>query len=263
MRGHQKTSNLEEVEMTLRILLTIFVATVLAAALTGCDGDVGFHGAAGAVESSSGRKLVRGLAAKNEMINEDEDKTKNRRNVVEAIAEREGLNLSDDLGDILKNNKLFDNVVFTNLMKDVRGLPIYPVQVDFDINGGYHVQLQFLIEQMTMLGFVHLTKLPIFDKGSIKHGEDALPISGLDLFTLLLAGDQNALKSKSDKVWGVVQTRQLAESNARKQTACENEVQEQANNFEVDPSLSDAEKDAEITKFQSDQTATIKKCLAL
>ena len=247
--------------MALRIFLAIFVATALSA-LTGCDGDVGFHGVEGALERTSGRKLIRGLADQAQQINEDEERTKSRRNAVEAIAERNSLNLSDNLGDILKDNKFYHNIVFTNLMKDVPGLPGYPVQVEFGIDGGYHVQLRFIVVQMTMLGFVHLTRLPIFESGSIKNGDDVLPIQPVELFTLVLAEDQNALKARSDQVWGPIQAQQLAEAAADKEANCEKQIQEQAIDFEVDPSLGDEEKQAEITKFQSAQSAAIKECLA-
>lgn len=258
--------------MSLRISLWVSVVMVLLS-LGGCDGDVGFHDAAGALERASGRKLVRGLADQGQQVNEDEETTRNRRDMVEALAKRQGLILSDDLGEILRGNKRYHDIVFTSPMAEVPGLPAYPVQVEFDIEGGYHAQMQFLVQQATMLGFVHLTKLPIFDSGSVKHGGDVLHIPPVDLFGLTLAGDHNALKARSDQVWGGIQARQAAAASSiaasaaqaladAKQADCEKQVHSQDGDFEVDPSLSDADKQAAVAKFQDEQSVQLKQCVA-
>ena len=200
---------------------------VLSSALAACgdNGSVGFQGPAGALEHASGKQLVRGLADRAQLVNEEPETTNSRRDATEAFAKRAGFDLSDDLGTILKDNKAFHGVVFTNLMEGMRELPAYPVRVEFDIDGGYHAQLNFLVQQTTMLGFLHVTRLPLFDSGSIKHGDDVLPIPSDDVLGLLLVKDRDALKARSDKSWGTIEARRQAASAAAAATRTNVDIQ--------------------------------------
>jgi hypothetical protein len=253
------------------LISRILLAIVLSIVLVGCDGRIGFGGAASAVENSSGRKLARGLAISSESINEDPDKTENRRDLVESVAERQGLNLSDDLGEIIDENKHYRNVVFREVDAGIQALPIAFVEVEFDVDGDYNVQLRFLIEQTTMLGFIHLSKLPAFTSGKVMKGEVVVPIISMDLFTLLLSKNQDALKDHLDEKWNALQAAQLAAAAAKlaaeqeaavlKKAACEREVYYQGIYFEVDPSLSDNEKTVAIKAFEDEQRAKVDMCV--
>lgn len=247
--------------MVVRILLAIFFS----AALAGCDGNIGFRDVAGVLEHTSGRNLIRGFADGLGQINEDEAKTKNRRDIFEATAERQGLNLSDNLGGIIKNNLFYKNVVFINPDENIRNMPGYHVLVNFDIDGGYHVQFDFLIQQMTMLGFFHLTKLPIFSKGIIKHEDATLPIASEDLFLLALKKDEGALKLEAEKLLGTIRAQKIAEADAlakSKQASCEGKIDDQIHKLKFDPYLSEVEKQESINKIQDDKNKLIEECIS-
>lgn len=239
-------------------IMTVVLSATLMAALAGCDGSVSFQGLANALERTSGRDLVRGLAGRAEIINEEEEKSERRRDLIEVVGRDRGLNMKDDLGEILKSNKLYHDVVFDSPSWNLPGLRAYPVLVKFNIDGGYRAQINFLVEEKTMFWFMHLRRLPILESAVIKHGDDVLPLSDVNLFELMLDGDKQALKERSDKSWGAMQ----AAAAAAKRNRCEQQVASQGADFEVDPSSSDTEKEATVAKFQDQQNAAVKECLA-
>lgn len=239
--------------------------------MVGCDGRIGFGDAATAIENSSGRKLVRGLAVHAESINEDPDRTENRRDLVESFAERRGINLSDNFGEILHGNKNYRNIVFRDLSSGKKGFPVSMVEVKFDMEGEYNVQLNFLIEQTTMLKFIHLSKLPVFNTERVmKEGVNVSLISE-DLFLLLISKNPNAWKNHIEEEWNAIQTANLAKAAAKlaeeqasaasKRAACERQVYYEGIDFEVHPSLSDHEKAIAIEKFQEEQLAKVEECV--
>lgn len=255
--------------MIYKIFSVVFLCTIL----VGCDGRIGFGDAATAIENSSGRKLVRGLAVRSESINEDPDRTENRRDFAESVAERQGLNLSDDLGEILSGNNNYRNIVFRDLASGKEGFPVAMVEVEFDMEGDYNVRLRFLIEQTTMLEFIHLSKLPVFNTGKVMKEDVDVPLISEDLLMLLLSKNQNALKDHIDKRWNAIQAEKLAQAAAKlakeqaaaagKRAGCERQVYYEGIYFEVHPSLSDDEKAIAIEKFEEEQRAKVEECVKL
>lgn len=237
--------------------------------LSGCDGSVGFRGPEGSLEKSSGKTIVRGVADRLQMDREDPERTKARRDMAEAVAVRQNVDLSSTLGDMLSDNAAYQNVVFKNLAQGMGELPGYPVQVDFDMEGGFHVRLQFIVQQKTMMGFIRATKLPMFDNASVKNGDTDLPIRGDQVLVLVLSKDKAALKAHADKVWGAIQAQQQAEAAAAaqraaaaKQAACEQQSQERASQFQLAATLSEAEKQAATEQFEAAQATAMTACLA-
>ena len=143
-------------------------------------------------------------------------------------------------------------------------MPAYPVWVDFDIDGGYHVQLEFFIQEMTMLGFIHLTKLPLFSKGLIRHRDATLPIVSEDLFLLVLQKNQDALKLQTEKLLSNIQAQKIAEADAlakSKQASCERDIDDRIHKLKFDPHLGEVKKQESINKIQEDQNELIQQCV--
>lgn len=162
----------------------------ISALLVGCDGSINFSDS-GAIEGSRNLDIFRGYAVNAEMVQEDPDRTEQRRTMVAQGARMANVDLDGKFLATLKNNPHFSQVVVNTMtVPDPRSSNADAVEianVEFLVDQSTQMQLRFLVPERRMLGFVRLNKLPTLIQVHAHRDGHELRTSASDLEVLLSA----------------------------------------------------------------------------
>jgi hypothetical protein len=185
-------------------------AVVAAAVLSGCDSQIGLSDPIEALRHTGVRKLARGLGAANENRNASDDEMERKRAAGEQLALSASVDVDHQLVQVLESNPHFENLRVTSMAPAEIPMEAYPLLVSFDVEGGYHVELEFLVEQRRMLHFISFTSLPMLISGSIKREAKPLPLDELKLFLTAFSRDKESLGRQADAAWQAMRVREEA-----------------------------------------------------
>lgn len=225
---------------------------LIALALAGCDGTIGFSDPVESFKQMPVRMLARGAAGKLELVNEDPDKTKTRRATLEMLLEKSGADMEKTVADVLVDNALNSTV---DISAANIGSPTQ-INVRYVTNLDAVVDMSFIVEQAVIAKFLHITKIPIFDTARVSIGDKVLPIKPLDVFVRTFNKNPEAMTVAIKDALSVIEKKEkaAAERLARLEDGklkCETQVNEKYAEAEPNPGLSDLRKNLFYEQLQS------------
>lgn len=239
-----------------RVTFKWCLGLAMVSCLSACDGGINIS-ADGAVRSMTAGEVFRGVAFRHETIGEDENKSDTRRALYERAASDSGVKVDAKLLDLITANQHYSDLDLSGqrVAGAMGGDGAALVKLGFKVDHRYEVEVNFIVPERRFIGPVYLHKLPILNGVSLSASGKPMQL-GLDDATLLIraiGSDHDALANLLNKV------AQRSQGNADLEKACRQQLSN--GDFEVDPSLTDKEKEKAYGDHQRQVEVDVANCV--